>query len=75
MNHVPVTSSNIKSVGYDAASATLEILFHNGARWQYSPVPEEEHERLMSARSIGSHFHTHIKSNPSYAARNMGTHA
>ena len=29
-----VESSNLKSVGYDVNSSTLEVEFHNGAVWQ-----------------------------------------
>lgn len=30
MNRTPVSSSNLKSVGYDQSSNTLEIEFHGG---------------------------------------------
>ncbi|EFF2588943.1 KTSC domain-containing protein [Escherichia coli] len=34
-----VSSSNLQSVGYDSATLTLEIAFHNGGIYQYSGVP------------------------------------
>ena len=39
MNHHPVKSSRIASVGYDESSHTLEIRFHQLATLQYQPVP------------------------------------
>ena len=35
MNHHPVKSSRIASVGYDESSCTLEIRFHQLATLQY----------------------------------------
>ena len=31
----PVSSSNIRSIGYDSMSSTLEIEFHSGGVYQY----------------------------------------
>ncbi|MEH0014539.1 KTSC domain-containing protein [Citrobacter portucalensis] len=39
MNHHPVKSSRIASVGYDESSCTLEIRFHQLATLQYQQVP------------------------------------
>lgn len=61
MERVPVSSSNLRSVGYDAESSTLEIEFHAGSVYQYHGVPPSEHEALMNAGSIGSYFNTNIK--------------
>ncbi|RZK30825.1 MAG: KTSC domain-containing protein, partial [Hymenobacter sp.] len=49
MNRVPVDSSNLSSVGYDAATKTLEIAFRSGGVYQYSYVPPNIHNELMSA--------------------------
>lgn len=59
----PVTSSNIKSIGYDEPSRILEIEFVKGSVYQYSPVTAPAYQDLIKAPSIGKHFHTHIKSN------------
>lgn len=59
MNRTQVTSSNIKSIGYDGT--TLEVEFKNGAIWQYKDVPREKYDELMSAPSIGSYFAKNIK--------------
>ena len=39
MNHHPVKSSRIASVGYDESSRTLEIRFHQLSTLQYQHVP------------------------------------
>ncbi len=56
----PVDSSNLRSVGYDEATQTLEIEFHNGGIYQYYAVPSV-YQALMSAPSHGKYFHAHIK--------------
>lgn len=57
----PVSSSNIKSVGYDPDSMLLEIEFHDGSIYQYSKVPQSVHRALMAAASLGSFLHKNIK--------------
>jgi len=57
----PVSSSNIRSIGYDAKSQALEIEFHSGGIYQYFNVPESIYSALMSASSHGSYFHRHIE--------------
>lgn len=65
MNRNPVTSSQIKSVGYDAATQTLELEFvHGGSVYQYQPFSPDAYQALMSAPSIGSHFLKQIKPRP-----------
>ena len=61
MNRKSVSSSNIRSIGYDSSSQTLEIEFHNGGVYQYFNVPESVYKALMSASSHGSFFHHNIK--------------
>ncbi|MCZ7556804.1 MAG: KTSC domain-containing protein [Bacteroidia bacterium] len=61
MERVSVSSSNLRSVGYDAASRTLEIEFLNGGLYRYTGVPASVHAGLMSASSHGSYFDAHIK--------------
>lgn len=56
-----VRSSNIKSVGYDADAMTMEIKFKTGGHYVYHNVTPEQHQQLISAPSIGAHFHKHIK--------------
>ena len=61
MNRQSVSSSNIRSIGYDSKSQTLEIEFHSGGIYQYLNVPESIYNALMSASSHGSYFHHYIK--------------
>ena len=61
MERVPVTSSNLCSVGYDPDSQTLEIEFNHGGVYQYANVPEGEYEGLLNSDSKGKYFHANIK--------------
>jgi hypothetical protein len=61
MDRAPVQSSNIRSVGYDSASRTLEVEFHTGSIYQYFGVPEAVYQTLMRAPSKGTYFHDHIR--------------
>ena len=59
MNMIPVSSSNLSSVGYE--NSTLYVRFHNGSLYSYSGVPESIYHGLMSAPSHGSYLASHIK--------------
>ncbi|MFH0178294.1 KTSC domain-containing protein [Streptomyces cacaoi] len=52
-----VSSSNLRSVGYDPANGVLEVEFKSGAVYQYSGVPEGIHSALISAGSKGQYLH------------------
>ena len=58
-----VKSTNIRSIGYEPESSTLEIEFHSGGIYQYFNVPQTSYNGLMSASSHGSYFHKYIKDN------------
>jgi len=65
MERDPVTSSNLKSVGWE--NGTLEVEFHSGDIYRYANVPAAKHKALLAADkdpkgSVGSHFHRHIRS-------------
>lgn len=62
MQRTAVTSSQIKSIGYDPATNTLEVEFTNGSVYQYADVPAETHRALMGAESIGRYFQKNVKS-------------
>lgn len=57
----PVDSTTINKVGYDAESTTLRVMFHSGSTYQYTGVPKDLFESLMSAKSIGKFFGAGIK--------------
>lgn len=61
-----VTSSNIRSVGYDTDNQILEIEFNSGAVYRYSNVPNSEYEGMMNADSKGKYFHSNIKERYSF---------
>lgn len=61
-----VTSSNLRAVGYDPITRTLEIEFQDGAVYQYDGVPPDVHAGLMQASSHGSYHHRHIKNRYPY---------
>ena len=61
MERLQVVSSNIRSVGYDPGSSTLEVEFNSGSIYQYLNVAKDEYEGLMSASSKGRYFNTNIK--------------
>lgn len=61
MKRVPVSSSSLRSVGFDEAPSILEVEFVDGGVYEYSNVPAKEHGNLMAASSIGSYFAKHIK--------------
>lgn len=61
MEHRPVDSSVIASVGYDAATSVLEIEFCNGGRYRYFLVAPSVHDALVGATSIGREFQSQIK--------------
>jgi KTSC domain-containing protein len=64
-----VSASNIRSVGYDAGSQTLEVEFTSGSIIQYDRVSAEVHRRLMNAPSPGSYFKDNIEED--YTARRI----
>ena len=61
MQRIPVTSSNVESVGYDAATSTLEVEFRNGGVYQYFDVPASKHAGLLAASSVGGYLDAYIK--------------
>ena len=63
MNRTSVSSSNLRSVGYDSSTETLEVEFHNGGIYQYFGVPSNIHDTLMSANSHGEYFAANVKNN------------
>lgn len=67
MERTSVTSSNIRSIGYDADSQTLEIEFNNEAVYEYLGVPEEEYTGIMNADSKGTYFKANIKNRYSFS--------
>lgn len=71
MNMQAVDSSQIRAVGYDAATRTLAVQFHGkgqagqpppaGATYTYSNVPPEIHVGLIGAESVGKFFGANVR--------------
>ena len=60
---VPVQSSLLASVRYQAEKSTLDLEFREpGISYRYFNVPADVYTRLISAESKGSYFNTHIRS-------------
>ncbi len=64
---LPVTSEMIASVGYDAESCVLYVLFNTGKVYEYHDVPPEEYQGLLSAESKGTYMRTHIINHYAYS--------
>jgi hypothetical protein len=74
MERKKVTSSQLKSIGFDPISQTMEVEFtptkkqtaagEPGSIYQYSNVAPGDAARLTKAESIGSHFIKVIKADP-----------
>jgi KTSC domain len=63
----PIVSSNLATVGYDAADLILEVEFTNGHIYQYYDVPEAVYHELIGSESPGSYLNTQIKNQYRYA--------
>jgi len=59
MNMIPVSSSNIHSIGY--SNGTLYVQFLSGGLYEYYNVPESAYRALMSASSHGSYLAAYVK--------------
>ena len=61
MDRNQVASSNIRSIGYDMQSQTLEVEFLSGWVYQYYGVPEFLHQEIMQASTKGQFLNQYIK--------------
>jgi hypothetical protein len=66
MDRTSVTSSALKSIGYDADTQTLEVEFPadklgRPVLWRYNDVAPETHAKIMEASSVGGAFHALIR--------------
>ena len=61
MERKKVSSSHIRSVGYDASAQLLEVELADGTIWQYSKVPGEVQRRFMAAQSMVSYYRDNIE--------------
>ena len=61
VTRTPVSSSNVKSVGHDPDTNTLEVEFKDGSVYHYHDVPKDEYEQLIAVKSVGGYIHANIK--------------
>ena len=58
---IPVASSQIESIGFDAEDEAMFIKFPSGGLYRYDGVPQEVFDALAAAESKGSFFYRNIK--------------
>jgi type VI protein secretion system component VasK len=61
MRVTTVQSTTLATVIYDEVRAVLQLDFLSRALYQYSDVPQEVHEALLSAPSKGRYFNQAIR--------------
>ncbi len=61
MDRIPVESSQIRSIGYDPATETLEVEFKGREVWQYYHFPEEMWREFEASPSKGKYFAQYIR--------------
>lgn len=63
MERKKVSSSHVRSIGYDAREQILEIEFFSGSVIQYSRVSSEIYRRLMASTTMKSYIEDNIQDN------------
>jgi hypothetical protein len=58
---IPVSSSNVESVGYEEVTEIVFVRFLSGSLYIYKGVPKFEYENLRDATSVGSYLHRNFK--------------
>jgi hypothetical protein len=66
MQRIQVNSSNIRSIGYDTLSSTLEVEFTSNEVYQYFNVPEYLYQQFLNASSHGQFLNDNIRYNYRY---------
>ena len=63
MHRRRVSSTAVRSVGYDEDRHELEIEYAEGGVYRYSLVPRRVYEQLLAAESIGRYVTRRVKPN------------
>ena len=67
MKREPVTSSAIKSIGYNEDKQILEVeIVDTGRVYKYFNVPLEEYMDFLDAKSLGEYYNRVIKEKYEY---------
>ena len=61
MERQDVSSTSIRSVGYDREDEILEIEFDSGQVYDYYQVPGEVYQAFLDADSLGRYFQENIR--------------
>ena len=61
MERQQVSSSTIRSIGYDSQSAILEVEFLSSSIYRYFNIPDHLHKSLLIASSKGSFLNNYVK--------------
>jgi hypothetical protein len=61
MNHLPVASSSLATVAFDADHSVLEVQFRDGRLYRIFDVPAECVQQLLESDSKGAYFNRHIR--------------
>ena len=58
---IPVESSNLDAVAYDAENKRTLVWFKNGGVYAYNNVPQETYEQFLAAESKGEFLNAELK--------------
>jgi len=61
MKRIAVASSNVRSIGYDSETRTLEVEFKGGSVYEYYDVEPEVYSEFMKAPSKGRFLWNNIR--------------
>ena len=67
MTTLPVVSSTLSAVAYNASRQTLCVQFRDGACYPYAPVSHSLFAALLAAESKGSFFNRFLRGKFLYA--------
>ena len=56
-----VVSSNIKAIGFDAATGTMRVSFLSGGTYDAAGTTQEDFDAFKTAKSHGVHFNKVLK--------------
>jgi hypothetical protein len=66
MEMTPVQSTQVASVGYDAATQTMAVQFKAGGLYEYAGVPADVAAAAVKAESIGRFLAQNVKNKYRY---------
>lgn len=61
MDMIPVRSTAMSAIGYDARTMQMKITFAQGETYDFCGVPKHVFEGLLNANSKGTYYNDHIK--------------